>query len=822
MQHPVNRSSTLSLSRHGYLLSLLIPSVVQAQDTADRPSLPSWSIAADDGAASTWSNPANLGLDPDSSWMILAGRAVTTSSPTQFAAIQNQGPLATGIIYRNGPDLSSWTTLSTGLGLPIDRNLSLGVHLGWQLPEGSENNFVSWDLGMSWRPLPWLGVSSVARNVGIKDSSVLDLRTEYGGGLGLRPWEDRIFFGVDALWAETGDGFSEPMPRIQGSLRLQLVDWIQVRVSGDTEGGVAAGLQFFKGEAGLGAHGALSSSDATPEALVYASSYPSERSKLSGDDDVIAFDLDSSYPYQASSGFFGARSETYFHLLERMRSAVAEPDTPAIFLRLDSPSFSMAQIMEIQELIREAQAQGKMVVAYIDGSGSNATYMLASAADKVFMHPAGTLNFVGLSIERFFFRETFDMFGVEPQFARRSEYKSGPEQYTESGSSAPNKEQMEALLDDLSHALLSSVAEGRSKELAEVRELVDEGPFVAREALEAGLVDGLIYPEELDSLDMLVAEGLPDDYDIEDDYGARDDTPGWKGRKAIAVVYVVGAIMPGSSQAPPLFGGSVQAGSDTIVRQLEQARKDDDVEAVIIRVDSPGGSAFASDEIWYAIERLKKEGKPVVVSMGSVAASGGYYVSAGADAIFALPTTVTGSIGVYSGKFSASNLFGSLGIRTETYARGRKAAMWTTSRPWDDVELAAVQSGIDEVYRQFKEKVIEGRSMEPEAVEQVARGRVWSGSDAQHLGLVDEMGGFYDAIEKAKELAELADERQVTLVTYSNIPGSDGSLRQTLLQFSLSRAVLPSLPPEIEQLYMLHQLSDQHTWAYMPYHLEIH
>jgi protease-4 len=251
------------------------------------------------------------------------------------------------------------------------------------------------------------------------------------------------------------------------------------------------------------------------------------------------------------------------------------------------------------------------------------------------------------------------------------------------------------------------------------------------------------------------------------------------------------------------------------------------VKAVVLRVDSPGGSAFASDEIWRALEKLKEEGKPYVVSMGGLAASGGYYVSAGATAIYANPSTITGSIGVYSGKYDLEGLFDRIGIETELYNRGRRASMWSLSKPMDDSEFAAMDRLVGETYAQFKERVGDGRKLKPEQVEEVARGRVWSGSAASGRGLVDELGGFHAAVERARKEAGITERQKVELITYGSRPGPDGELPRRDLSGGV-RVLLPPrqdvaalLPPELALLRDYQRLSQDRIWALSPYSLEI-
>jgi protease-4 len=453
-------------------------------------------------------------------------------------------------------------------------------------------------------------------------------------------------------------------------------------------------------------------------------------------------------------------------------------------------------------------------VAYLSGEASNGAYLLASACDKIYLHPAGNLDLIGMSAELEYFKGTLDLVGVSAQYAKRGAYKSAPEQWTNTESSEASREEMNALLDDLYGTLVTGIASGRGKSEADVRSLIDKGPFTADEAVQNGLADGLIYRDQLEEeLDKVFGRGSS----LDDQYASAPDTSGWAPQRAIAVVVVDGVIASGPSSPGGLLGGAA-TGSDTVVRELDHARRSSAIKAVVLRVDSPGGSAFASDEIWRAVKRVRDAGKPVIVSMGGYAASGGYYVSAGADAIYALPTTITGSIGVYGGKFNAKGLFEKLDVGTEEFSRGRNAGMNSIARPFDDVEYAALDRMIADTYRQFKDKVKEGRNLPEDKVEEIARGRVWSGAAAKARGLVDEEGGFFDAVERARTEAGMKPDAPWSLVTFD--PWSDdGSDVGT----QLVRAFAPKvqMPDEISELMALSALKNEHVYALMPYRMEI-
>jgi len=794
------------------------PALAQSA-VVERPLLPALSLAGEDGAASIWQNPANLAFDPDAGYALLYRKELLQDAPAGFALAGNTGALGTGLQYTTGPDGTPWWTLSSGLGLRLDRNLAIGVDLGWQLPSGPDNNLLTWDFSASYRPLPWLGVAAAIQNIGdpAPDEGI-DQR--YGAGLALRPWDGRALLGVDYMM--TGKDGSIPGGVLSGSLRVTPVRGLAVRAYGDSAGTVGGGLEVNIGGPRLGLHATAPLDGGTTSAVAYLMSGSEDERLFGGRDTVADFVVDDDYPYQPSDSFFNQK-ESYLHLLGRIEQAAEDDHLRGIVLHLNETPFSVAQIEELRHAVQRARAAGHPVVAYLDRASSNGAYLLATAADKVYLHPAGQLDLIGLSAEVQLYGGTLAMVGVKPQFAKRAEYKSAVESYTNTESSGPAREQMDALLDDLYAVLVDGIAEGRNKKPDDVRALVDRGPFTADEALKEGLIDGVMYPDELEKA---LGNSFKDGYDLDEEYGETVDESGWRSPYEIAVIYVDGTIVSGESAGPGLLGGGYSAGSDTIVSQLEQALHERNVKAVILRVDSPGGSAFASDEIWRAVERVKRE-KPVVVSMGGVAASGGYYVSSGATKILAEPATITGSIGVFGGKISLEGLYDKLGVHYELYDRGRNAALYSSSKPMDDEEFAALDRMVGDTYRLFKERVTSGRHMDPDKVEQVARGRVWSGTDALAVGLVDQLGGFDDAVKVARELSDIPDKASPELITYDGRFGEARMLRdsvQSLVEV-LPQAWLPAaaapLPVELRLLDQYRLLSQDTVWALLPYQIQV-
>lgn len=801
------------------VVAMLAGTPALAQEASvERPLVPGLSTAGDDGPMALWRNPANLAFDPDPGVALLYGQDLGTNA-SQFAAVSNGGPLGLGVSYTTDPETDDWWTVSSGLALRLGRDISVGTHLGWQIPSGPENNFTTWDLGAGYRPLSWLGVAGIAQNLGSQSDEVLD---RYGGGVVLRPVGDVLMVGVDYTIQAPGKIDAEDGGLIEGTLRIEPTSGLVIRGYGNQEGTIGAGLEFYFNGTGVGAH-ARAPTDESGEGnfIGYLQSGPPDRSIIRTGKKVPQFEIARAFPYQPSGGIFGMRGESYLHLLSRLERAAKDPAVKGLVLDLDATPFSYAQVEELKGVLEGARQRGKPIVAYLDRASSSSAYLLACSADKIFVHPAGGLELIGISAELQFFRGALDLVGVEPQVVRRAEFKSAMEGFTNSESSDENREQMNALLDDLSAYLVKSIATARGKSEDDVWALIDGAPYTPQEAMDKGLIDGIAYPQDMEDHYKEIFSG---GYNLDESYRVADDTKGFRGARELAVIYVAGEIVAGRSTPPGLFGGGNSAGSDNIVAAIDAAHRDPAVKGVLLRVDSPGGSAFGSDEIWREIERLKED-KPIVVSMGGLAASGGYWVSMNANAIYAQSTTITGSIGVISGKFSIEDLYEKIGVKYEMYNRGRNAAMYSLSKPWDDVEMAAVDRMVGETYKSFKKKVSEGRSIDESTVDTIARGRVWSGAAGKARGLVDEIGGFPQALERLKKEAGISPKAKVDVISYDS-RGGTAVARQTV--GAVRSALFPSLeedaqilPPELAILQEWRVLQDDPILAVLPYQLVV-
>jgi protease IV len=474
-------------------------------------------------------------------------------------------------------------------------------------------------------------------------------------------------------------------------------------------------------------------------------------------DEYLEIRVDGDIPEQPpSSLFFERHPPSLRTIILSIDRAARDAKVKTLIVRVGSLSGAgWGKAQELREAIVRFRKSGKPAYAHIESCG-NKEYYLATACSKVFVVPTAILDVTGLAAEVMFFRKTLDKLGVEAQFEGIGKYKNAPNQFTESSFTPPHREQMEALVDGLSEEYLEAIASSRGKNVDEVRQWIDDGPYVARRAKEKGLVDDLLYQDEL-------AEKLGDATRLTPArYSKSWHGFGLRSHPKVALVYVVGEIADGESQSGGLSGGGT-AGSHTVAAALRAAREDDDVKAIVLRVDSPGGSGTASDVIWREV-RLASEKKPIVASMGDVAASGGYYVAMGTQAIVAEPTTITGSIGVFSGKFSLRGLYDKLGITEEIITRGQNADLFSAYRPWTKDERARMHDLAASFYEEFLTKAAQGRGRTRDQIHEIAQGRVWTGREALAVGLVDKMGGLREAIDIAKEKAKIGKDAEVELV----------------------------------------------------------
>jgi protease IV len=466
-------------------------------------------------------------------------------------------------------------------------------------------------------------------------------------------------------------------------------------------------------------------------------------------------------------GFNLRRATTLQDAVIAIRKAKDDPRVVAIKANLSSPGLGMAQTQEIRDVVAEFRSSGKPAYLFSEtigeGEGSLPAYYLASAFSDLWMQPSGTVGIAGIGTEGFFLKNFLDRFGIKGAFVAKGEYKSAPEMFTNTAMSEYNREETTALLKSWYDQMVAGIALERKLDPTVVAALIDDGPQMAKEALGKKLIDHLGYRDEFDETVKKQATSS-----MELRRYTRLPTPGvGSTSKRIAVINAVGEIDRIAGNDSP-FSNNDGIHADKMVRAVRKAADDGDVDAIILRIDSPGGSYVASDTIWREVVRAKEKGKPVIVSMGDTAASGGYFIAMPADRIFASPATVTGSIGVFAGKMVIGDALTKLDINRERIAFGDSAGMFSATSDFSPQDVARLNRMLDATYADFTGKAAQGRGKSVEEIHEVARGRVWSGTDALAVGLVDEMGGFLKALDYTKTKLGLTSTDRVALVDYTD------------------------------------------------------
>ena len=471
-------------------------------------------------------------------------------------------------------------------------------------------------------------------------------------------------------------------------------------------------------------------------------------------------------PSQPITKAFGGDEPTTRDVIDALDRAAGDDKVTGLVARLGAVPMGLAQIQEIRDAVLRFRAAGKPAVAWAETFGEfgagNGSYYLASAFDQIYLQPSGDVGLTGLIYESPFIKGLFEKLDVVPRMDHRYEYKNAMNFYTESKFTEPHREAMKKLMDSQFGQMVGGIAKGRSLSEAQVRAVFDDGPYLGQQAVDAKLVDGLLYRDEVyDKVRGKAGDDAKLLYLAK--YLERAGHPHEKGEK-VALIYGVGAVQRGSGGFSPISGTAM--GSDTVGAAFRAAREDDEVKAIVFRVDSPGGSYVASDTIWRETQLARKAGKPVVVTMGNLAGSGGYFVAMGADKIVAQPGTITASIGVLGGKLLTKGFWDKVGVSYDEVHTSDNGTMFTAAQDYTPKEWAKFQQWLDRVYVDFTSKVAEGRKLPKEKVLEIAKGRIWTGEDALRLGLVDALGGFDVALKLAKEAAKIPVGDDVNLVVF--------------------------------------------------------
>jgi len=488
---------------------------------------------------------------------------------------------------------------------------------------------------------------------------------------------------------------------------------------------------------------------------------------------VLELDLREGLTDQAPTNpfaVFGGSGLSTMQIVDTLAQAETDSKVKALLIRLPEAGLTPAAADEIRQAIRRFRRSGKVVIAHSQGfqpvGTTVSSYMVGASASELWMQNTAAFQLAGFSAETVFLGRAFEKYGVNAQFEQRYEYKNAVNEYTQSDFTAAHREAMTAWMTSIYDSALANVAQDRRTTLPQLKATIEAGPWSASEALQRRLIDKIGQVEEAEA-EVKRRAGRGAEIMQFHDYAASIGERAGSGRDAIAIVGGEGGIVTGRGGGGSPFGGGSSITSDDTAKAIYDAIEDKDVKAIVFRVSSPGGSPEASEQILAAVRAAKAAGKPVVVSMGEYAASGGYWISSEANWIVAQPSTLTGSIGVFGGKFVLSDALGRFGVDMRHLTIGGEYAdAFSPSQEFTPAQRAAFAAQIDRTYEEFIARVSTGRRLPPARVREIARGRVWTGAQARTIGLVDQLGGLEEAIAKAKELANISAGTDVRFKRY--------------------------------------------------------
>lgn len=805
------------------LAALAPPAAAQVTNALDRQAgipaglaLPVPGVAVAEEPAGMGTNPAAAGFAGPFVLQWFREANVTEDSRADGLYLASSfGGLGAGYSIewvRPGPGASRYRKNAFSLASGDGRRFSAGVAWNrWSSPDPGVDAFASWDLGLTVRPTRHLSLAAAALGFGAELRGV-ELPLRYDVGVATRFWDDAITLSADLLADDRARGDFHATHLAFGAgaeLRSGLALALQLAVPLRGVPGVSRDPSAVVALAWSGPHaGVYAGAGAVPDRTgsLVGLRASRERYRSGGAARAVpTLDLEEELERDRFLVFTVGDRDPYGRLLERLAAARTDPEVAAVAVKIEGLPLGPGRIEEVRAALA-AVRERKPVLAWMAGGGT-VEYWLATAATSIAMPPSGSLDVSGVASSRLFLRDTLARAGITFDVIARGAYKNAPEPLVRAGSSPESREVTNALLDDVFGRLVADVAAARKLAPEKVRALVDTGLFGAEQAKAEGLVDEVLWPDELGGWASRVARravGPRGPYRPVPERRAQR----WGRPAVVEVVQVEGTIVSGKSRRGPVGTGGL-AGAETVVRQLRRAAMDRDVKAIVLRVDSPGGDGLASDLVWREVV-LARARKPVIASMGDAAASGGYLVAVGADAIVAEPSTLTGSIGVFALKPDLSGLLAKLGARREAWARGENAGWMSLGRPWSASERRVLEGQIEGFYRLFVDRVARGRKLPPEEVEPLARGRVWTGKQAFDRRLVDRLGSLQDAVALARERAGLGPGAWVEVRRTAASDGVGGGLDDRIaeLRAAGAPALLRALGelPEVRALAVLAEL----------------
>lgn len=820
------------------IIALWVPNYAVAQPSRGALELQAPVLAEQNDATAIAVNPAQIALLRG--WNLTYAHSRVENGPTAgtghgaFFAMPLPFGLGWGVAVElarpdgpGGEGLSWRSPFTIALAWQYARRLSIGVSSRWffNSDDPGINGLWAVDIGVTFRLNPIFAVAATAHSINNPIPQVMDatdafrFSRQWSLGLLVRPARrDYLSIAAEVSYAEEWDrltvrGIAAVRPVPGWTVRADVGWWYEGGDSGVTlalttelalsmltVGGGASMTGLDDGSVGFGGYSVTASLSDDGHGAVW------ERPR------VVQIVLDD-----------GPTTRSLAAIEHTLLRAIEDRSVRGVLLTPRRGfSASLGEIQDIRWILERVQRAGKQVACYLD-DGSGSGYFLCAGADRVFVNVGGGIRVSGLRMTTLYLGDAMDRFGVQFEMIRIGDYKSSPEQLTEAGPSPETQEQTNAYLSSTYRRYIWELSQDRGVSPEAMTTAIDGGPYLADGSVEAGLVDQAIYADELEGS---LEEVFGRRYLIDDDYAeSLEPTKSWRGGPAVGVIHIEGNLSDGNGwDAGPEFLRSV--GGRTIARAIEQARANRQIKALVLRIDSPGGSVLASDLIWRSVMKARKS-MPIIASMGGVAASGGYYVASAAHKIYATPMTLTGSIGVYYGKVEVSGLMEKLGVSAFHYRRGKRAGHNDWTRPWTPEEREGIKTQVKVAYDRFLDRIVKGRESfdRPEQVDAIAQGRIWSGSKAKQIGLVDEIGGLQHAIEAAAQEAGLGRHYEVV-----HLPRPDRSLLERAagwigLSVAEREATRDNLPPPIEKALELAAplifAETNRTQALLPFAYEI-
>jgi protease-4 len=745
--------------KFAFLWALIISGLLCVQalaDPVDGVEYQSESVATADKVSSGLINPAGLGYFNSMGLEYIHNYTDSTYKGDDGALLTSRSFFG-AIEWLRHDDNIFRRKYTLAIGDRIFNNFYGGISYSWF---GGSNVFYKsrkdWKIGLLYHPRPFASLGLVIDRINQPKFGSFRQYRLYQPGLALRPFGDKFTISADARLNE-GRHFN----KMQGNIRLAVGPFHALNFVSEyrTEGQWRLGITFDIQQSRVGGQVRLNNPTGFSGGsyfvevgeMRFSSVAPGMSGRITLDNNIVE--------EIRQRPILGKGNQSFFSVINCLRRGARDPRIRELVVKMDGISLSFASAQELRDALAEFHNNDKKVTIFIS-QGGNLDYYVASIADKIYMEPTGLMELKGLAATATFYTGTMEKLGIKAEVLHTGPYKTYGDAFTEKSLTPEAKEQIDWLLDDLYDQFVNGISTGRHLLEDKVKELIDAGPYTAQDAYKAGLIDGLKYYDEISD-----DEGgwITGSVDLCNFYAIPDYNPRWSDPQKVAVVYADGAIVQGESGRSLIDGRTV--GSETLVKSLERLRNDDHIKAVVLRVNSPGGDIFASEEIFRQLQLIKGK-KPLIISMGGEAASGGYYISAPGDEIMASPGTITGSIGVVLGKVDLSGLYEKIGLGQVTLKRGAHADIRSSARSATPEEKKLVEKMMWEYYGDFVSKVSASRKIDSDSINAIGQGRVWTGHQALERGLVDRFGGIWDAIDEARQRAGISAKDKLEIAVY--------------------------------------------------------